>query len=125
MGVEFVHDGNPTRSSMSQACFGRAPWNEKKALVLGTCTPIELDGLCSNLIIAADETSWPACLFVLKILMKRIIELEKQEDSQIMTSKASPHLKTFTGDSNDFRFHHHFDLVCGTSTGGYVSMVTR
>ncbi|KAG9848048.1 hypothetical protein KCU98_g5418, partial [Aureobasidium melanogenum] len=89
---------------MSQACFGRAPWNGKNALVL-----------------IANETSWPACLFVLKILIKQIIKLEKQEDPQIMTSKASPHLKTFTGDSDDFRFHHYLDLVCGVSTGGIIA----
>lgn len=123
MGVDSVHDDYPTRSKMSQACFRRAPWNEKKALILGACTPIELDGLCSNLIAAADETSWPACLFVLELLLDQIIELEKQGDPQIKTSKASPHLKTFTGDSDDFRFHHYLDLVCGVSTGGYVLVV--
>jgi hypothetical protein len=71
---------------------------------------------------AADEESWPAWLFILKLLLEKIIELEKQQDPQIITSKASPHLKTFTG-ASDFRFHHYFDLVCGAGVGGYVSMV--
>jgi hypothetical protein len=74
----------------------------------------------ADLITVADETSWPACLFVLKHLMKHIIEIEKEEDPSIMTSKASPHMETFTGDSDDFRFHHYFDLVCGAGVGGYV-----
>lgn len=120
MGVKPVHDGNPTRSSMSQACFARTPWDVKNALVLSTFTLVELDLLYSDLMVVADETSWPACLFLLKILMKQIIKLEKQEDSQIMTSEASLHLMTFTGDNDDFRFHHYFDLICGAREGGYV-----
>lgn len=108
---------------MSQACFGRAPWDGKNALVLSMLTLIELDILYSDLMVVADETSWPACLFLLKILMEQIIKLEKQEGSKIVTSKASPHLMTFTGEHDDFRFHHYFDLICGVREGGYVSSI--
>lgn len=89
-------------------------------MILGTITLIVLDISLIDLMIVADETSWPACLFILKILMQQIIKLEKQEDSQIITSKATPHYMTFTGDSDDFRFHHYFDLICGTREGGCV-----
>jgi len=118
MDVKSDHDDNPTRSSMSQACFRRAPWNEKMALVLSTCQPFRSNVVFLTSSIAADETSWPACLFILKLLLKQIIKLEKQEDSRIMTSKASPHLKTFIGDNDDFRFHHYFDFICGAGVGG-------
>jgi patatin-like phospholipase/acyl hydrolase len=50
--------------------------------------------------------------------MKQIIKLEKQEDHRTTTSKASPLMKSFTSDNDDFRFHHYFDFVGGTSTGG-------
>jgi len=72
----------------------------------------------ADLTVVADEVSWPACSFVLKYLMKKIIEIEKQEDHSIITSKASPHMETYTGDKDDFRFHHYFDLVCGAGVGG-------
>ncbi|TIA05945.1 hypothetical protein D6C81_10160 [Aureobasidium pullulans] len=90
------------RSDISQARFRRTPWAEKRALVL-----------------TADETTWSACLFILDLLMKQIIKLEKQEDHRTATSKASPLMKSFTSDNDDFRFHHYFDLVGGTSTGGH------
>jgi hypothetical protein len=51
--------------------------------------------------------------------MRHIIKVEKEHDPAITTSKASPHLETFTG-SDDFRFHHYFDLICGAGVGGYV-----
>jgi len=77
-----------------------------------------IPSVLADLIIVADEVSWPACLFILKYLMQKIIEIEKQEDRSIMTSKASPHMETFTGDKDDFKFHHYFDLVCGADVGG-------
>ncbi|THV89467.1 hypothetical protein D6D27_06452 [Aureobasidium pullulans] len=94
------------RSDVSQARFRRTPWAEKRALVL-----------------TADETTWPACLFILDLLMKQIIKLEKQEDHRTTTSKASPLMKSFTSDNDDFRFHHYFDLVGGTSTGGLLAIM--
>lgn len=93
------------------------------ALVLSRYTRFSSNRVSSNLFIAADEISWPACLFILKLLLKQIIRLEKQEDSRTMTSNASPHLKTFTGDRDDFRLHHYFDFICGAGVGGYVLMI--
>jgi hypothetical protein len=52
--------------------------------------------------------------------MTCITGVEKEDDPAIMTSKASPHIETFTDDSDDFRFHHYFDLICGAGVGGYV-----
>jgi hypothetical protein len=78
-----------------------------------------------NVIIVADEISWPACSFILKHLMEHIIEIEKEEDPFIRTSKASPHMEAFTGNNDDFRFHHYFDLVCGAGIGGYVLAISH
>ncbi|TIA28952.1 hypothetical protein D6C79_10091 [Aureobasidium pullulans] len=108
MATKSDHGDHSTcpRSSISQARFQRKPWDEKMTLVL-----------------IADETSWPACLFVLDLLMKQIIKLEKQEDHDIMTSKASPIMRIFKADKDDFRYHDYFDLVCGTSTGGLIAIM--
>jgi hypothetical protein len=50
--------------------------------------------------------------------MEHIIELEKAEDSTTTTSRASPLMRRFESDGDDFRFHHYFDIICGAGVGG-------
>jgi len=104
MGSQSGLNEKSTRSSVRRARLQRAPWNEKLTLVL-----------------IADERTWPACLFILKHLMRLIIKVEKEDDPAIMTSKASPHMETYKGDIDDFRFHHYFDIVCGAGVGGLAA----
>ncbi|THY62751.1 hypothetical protein D6C97_03152 [Aureobasidium pullulans] len=86
-----------------------------------TLLSCQCDLAFSDSVIVADETSWPACIFVLECLLKKIIEIEKQEDSLTTTSKASPLMRVFKTDNDDFRLHHYFDLICGAGIGGKLT----
>jgi hypothetical protein len=105
------------RSTISKARFQRKPWTQKLALALSE-TAMRCLPLFSDRVVVVDETSWPACLFILNHLIRRIIELEKTEDSTTTTSRASPLMRRFDSDGDDFRLHHYFDIICGAGIGG-------
>jgi hypothetical protein len=124
MGTDIDHVESTAwpRSTISKARFQRKPWVQKSALALSK-TAMRSTSLLSDHIVVADETSWPALLFILKCLMERIIELEKTEDPTTTTSRASSLMRRFDSDGDDFRFHHYFDIICGAGVGGLRNLI--